>query len=512
MSPKTEHSPATTITDALPERVFTRSGSSFDPRENVWEWVDGPFKARIDFGRYKRSFEAFILSLKRALLPFVKGHSAGYVMILHSAFVHFVENVRPRLKGEVTSQQISNYATKLSARDKHRLGTINGLFQKWVALGLYGVKPECATYLLEQRKPGNRKGDAVRTRNPVEGPLTEEEYTSLYATVNAAYGCDALPLWTLILTRLLLACGGRISQYASLKLCDFNCDTSVLSLPQAKKRDEHTRIEYLQFDISPQTGRLIADYVNRLRADGYDDTSALFPERLIMVRGPRRKLREIGDLFYGHCTPEALSQSFTRLMSGIAPPTSRLDFAPMPLAPVRFRYTYGTRLAEEGASRVVIANRLGHADLQHVEVYISASPKIVENIDKTMGTLLAPLAAAFKGQVVEDESSSTQKGAGGSRIIDFRVSREPIGSCTRNGQNCAFAKPVACYTCFRFEPWLDAQHGKVLERLSSEREKWSTDDRMAAVNDEPIRAVREVIELCAQVRAQRALHNSESAS
>lgn len=73
---------------------------------------------------------------------------------------------------------------------------------------------------------------------------------------------------------------------------------------------------------------------------------------------------------------------------------------------------------------------MGHADLQQVDVYVAASPKIVENIDKTMGALLAPLAQAFKGQVVQDEEHSTHKGAAGSRIIDFRVSKDPVGTPT----------------------------------------------------------------------------------
>lgn len=108
-----------------------------------------------------------------------------------------------------------------------------------------------------------------------------------------------------------------------------------------------------------------------------------------------------------------------------------------------------------------------------------------------MGALLAPLARAFKGQLVEGEEHTTHKGAPGSRIIDFRVSKDPVGSCGGKGSNCAFNKPVACYTCFRFEPWLDAPHGKVLERLQAEREKWSADDRMAAVNDEPKRGPKD---------------------
>lgn len=501
---------STSLAITLPSRVFTRSGSSFDPREDVWEWTDGPFNARIDFRRYHDGFEAFVSSLKHALLPFVKGHSSSHVENLQASFYHFAETIRTCPEGAIGAQHVSNYAAKLAEHEVGRLGTLNGLLQKWVNLGLPGVEPACATYLQERRKPGNKKGEAVRTRNPVEGPLSEEEYTALYSAVNAAYGSGALPLWTLLLTRLLLACGGRISQYASLKLVDFDDTTSVLSLPQAKTREEHARTSFLPFDISPQTARLITEYKDGLLAQGYEGGTAFFPQALVMPRGPRKELRGADDLFYGHCAPEVLSRWFTKLMEEIAPPTSRLDFAPMPVAPKRFRYTFGTRLAEEGASKAVIANRMGHSDLQQVVVYVAASPKIVSDIDRTMGHLLAPLARSFKGRVVEGEEHSTNRGAPGSRIIDFRVSKDPVGSCA--GRGCGFNKPVACYSCFRFEPWLDAPHEKVLERLEIEREKWPADDRMAAVNDEPIRAVREVIALCAQVWQQRQQQKSEAES
>ncbi|MGF6726132.1 integrase [Paraburkholderia sp. GAS41] len=513
MSQKSELRPSTSVAVTLPARVFTRDRkSSFDPREDIWEWTDGPYIARIDFRRYSGGFEVFVPWLKHALLPFVSGHSSAHVINLQEAFAHFVDSMDACPEGDITPQHISNYAATLGVGQMGRVGTLNGLLQKWVALRLPLVEKECADYLAGRKKPGNKKGEAVRTRNPVEGPFSEEEYTALYSAANTEYGRGALPLWTLLLFRLLLASGGRISQYASLKLCDFDSSTFVLSLPQAKTREEHLRVSFLAFNITPQTARLIADYITGLKAEGYSDNSALFPEDLVMPRGPREQLRAEDDLFYGHCTPSDLSRCFRNLMGDIAPPTARLDFLPIPVAPKRFRYTFGTRLAEEGASEVVIADRMGHADLQQVGVYVSASPKIVSSIDEKMGDLLIPIAGAFKGRLVENEQATTQKGAPGSRIIDFRVSKDPLGSCAGCGKGCAFDKPVACYGCFRFEPWLDAPHEKVLSRLESEQEKWPDDERMAAVNDEPIRAVEEVIALCTRVWRQRKEQQEETVS
>lgn len=502
MSRATELKPHALV-QTLPERVFTRSGTAFDPRLDVWEWADGPFIARLDFRRFNGSAEFFKAPLKEALIPYVRGHSSKHVTNLFQAFFHFLESAPAYPTTAIGEQDVANYAARLGVHEKWRIGTLNGLLQKWVELQLPGVTAECAAYLREHRKPGNTKGDAVRTRDPVEGPFSEDEYTALHSAANAAFGKGELPLWTLLLTRLLLACGGRISQYVSLKLSDFDAQNSVLKLPQVKTGLEHPRASFLEFDISSQTSQLIVAYRDELLASGETDDSAFFPAELVMPRGPRKQVRTELDMFFGHCTPQNLSQCFVQHMRVIAPPTARLDYAPMPVVPQRFRYTFGTRMAEEGASKMVIAERLGHADLQNVECYVSASPKIVESYDKALSKFLAPLAQAFKGQVVEDEAHSTHQGAPGSRIHDFRVTAEGLGSCAGKGAGCGFSKPVACYSCFRFEPWLDAPHEKVLQRLEADRQKWSSDDRMAAVNDEPIRAVKEVILLCAQIWSKR---------
>lgn len=510
--PQTNRSFSSTgLVPTLPAHIFTRSGASLDPRGDVWTWSDGPFDSTIDFRKYRNESRKFTPYLKLALIPFVKGYSCHYADNLQGVFLHFTKTIASPIFGNIAPSHISDYANKLRAHERWRLGTLSTLLQKWVELGLPGVEPECALFLTEQRKPGNTKGEAVRTRNPVSGPFSEGEYTALYSAVNTAYGQGVLALWTLVLFRLLLACGGRISQYASLKVKDFSISTHVLKLPQAKTGEIHTRVTFLEFDISPQTSRLIKDYMSELRRQGFGEDAPLFPESLVSTL-TRRKARKPDDLFFGHCTPSGLSQRFNNCLSDIAPPTPRLDFAPIPVTPRRFRYTFGTRLAEEGVSKIVIANRLGHADLQHVDVYVAASPKITENIDLAMGRSLTPLARAFKGQLVEDETKTTHKGALGSRIIDFRVSTAPVGSCAGKGQGCAFNKPVACYSCFRFEPWLDAPHENVLARLKAEREKWASDERIAAINDESIRAAEEVVALCARQNSQRRHADKENAS
>lgn len=287
----------------LPTLVITKSRSSLNPNDDVWRWTDGPSNHQIDFTRYEGGYERHVLSLKHALVPYLRSKSGDHVCNLERSFKFFTELTGACPSRPFTPADLSNFSAKLDKKSQYRLGTLNGLIQKWVALGLAGMQPECASYLEEKRKPGNTKGEAVRTRNPVKGPLSEGEVKSLYIAVNAEYGRGDPPLWTLLLCRLLLACGGRISQYASLKLMDFDPETFVLRLPQAKTGQVHTRMSFVNFDISPQTGQLLADYRTGLLANGYDEDSALFPADLVMVRPGGMQRRTVEDLFFGHCPP-----------------------------------------------------------------------------------------------------------------------------------------------------------------------------------------------------------------
>lgn len=485
--------------------AYTRGGTAFNPSDDIWHWTEDVFSVYLDFTKLNLPPQ-LLYSLKRTLSVVSLGSSPNYLQNLFVAFKHFLD-----LRGKssqlstITILEVSNYSARLSPAEKWRLGTLNVMLQKWAALDLFGLEPGCSTYLQDKRKPGNTKGEAVRTRNPVSGPFSESEYTALYKAVDAAYGEHRTPKWVVVLTRLLFGCGGRISQYASLKILDFAVTDGAfdLKLPQVKQREKSSREIFKTHSLSPQTGRLVQEYVEDLKSDGFAENDALFPERVVMRVGPKVDRRVQSDNFFGHCTRQSLSREFSNRMAALAPTTERLNYTTLPVTPKRFRYTFGTRMVEEGASKAVLADRLGHTDLQNVDHYYEASPKIVENIDRAMDQSLAPLAAAFRGRLIEGEAHSTHKGAPGSRIIDFRVAPKPLASCAGKGAGCSFNKPVACYTCFKFEPWLDAPHEKVLERLELERKRHAGDERIAKVNDDAILAVRQVIAECAQVREQR---------
>jgi hypothetical protein len=162
----------------------------------------------------------------------------------------------------------------------------------------------------------------------------------------------------------------------------------------------------------------------------------------------------------------------------------------------------GTRAAEEGHGELVIAELLDHTDTQNVGVYVQATPEIVKRIDKAVALHMAPLAQAFAGVIISDESEATRKNDPTSRICDPKLdsSMKPMGSCGQYGF-CASLAPIACYTCRSFEPWLDGPHEAVLNHLMAERDRLmaGSDARIASINDRTILAVAEVVRRCEEI-------------
>lgn len=496
----------------LPEKAMTRGGVVFNPNDEVWAWFDGPFRLHLDFAKVNLTAAVPVESLKYALMVIAKRSSPSHVKNLFVIFQHFLTRRKsPSQLTSITVEEVSNYAAQLEHRQRGNLGKLNALIQTWRALCLPGVSEDCADYLREKRKPGNDKGRAVRTWDPVGGPYTEEEFSALHKAVEAAYGQDELPLWAMLIHRLLFSTGARTAQLASLKIKDVNLTQFIgtIALPLAKTREQHSRASFKVFEVASQTSRYLRIWINELRSRGYGDEGALFPDLMVMKLGPVANVRDENDPFYGHCTTETLGRVFLVALQPHAPPTERLDFKPIPISPRRYRYTFGTRLGEEGASLAVIADQLTHTDMQNALVYTANSAKSLQQVNKALDLTLAPLALAFRGRLIEGAEQATSKDVSESRIIDFRISEQTIGSCTSCARSCGLSVPVACYTCFKFEPWLDAPHEEVLEYLLAQREEAAKQPRHAAINDDAIRAVQQVIAECEEARESRVVGGSQ---
>jgi hypothetical protein len=311
-----------------------------------------------------------------------------------------------------------------------------------------------------------------------------------------------------LLAYLFMLLGQRAVQYASLKVCDAGLARAkdgtpvyTLKIPRAKQRNQLSRTEFKDRVLIPQIGELLVQYRNDVRTafQGLlpDPSKApLFPAR-------RRSGGEPNGFEY-HRTAPALALLLRDSLEKLRAMSERTG-QPLNITATRFRRTVATRAAMEGHGELIIAELLDHTDTQNVGVYIEARPEIVERIDRALAMYLAPMAQAFAGMIIEDESQASRAGDPSSRVCDprFDPSMKPMGSCGKHGF-CGFLAPIACYTCVSFQPWLDGPHEAVLEYLISERDRLAakTDLRIASVNDRTILAVAEVVSLCEAQRQE----------
>lgn len=488
----------------LPVLARTRSGVKFDPREARWAYRDAIVTINLDFTKLP-VIDSFVTSAKLALLWYAEHMSPAHLVNMFMRLSHCLRVVavgRDSPLTEITSTELINYKTMLTDATSWYLGSFSGLLKKWHSLGYPGVTDDAVALLTQLRTRGNRKGEAVLTHDPISGPFTDMELESLQFAINRDYSEGRVGREEYLLAYLFMLLGQRAVQYAALKVRDVSVAYAsdgtplyTLRVPRAKQRNQLSRSEFKDRVIIPQIGELLVEYANEVRSafQGRLEDPAdapLFPARRRFSSEPKG--------FEHHRTTQTLADLLERPCRGLGVMSERTG-EPLHITATRFRRTVATRAAVEGHGELIIAELLDHTDTQNVGVYIEARPEIVERIDRAMAMHLAPIAQAFAGFIIDDESQATRGDDPSSRIFDPRIdpSMKPMGSCGKHGF-CGFTAPIACYTCVNFQPWLDGPHQAVLDYLISERARLAerADLRIASINDRTIAAVAEVVMLC----------------
>lgn len=492
-------------TPELPALARTRSGVEFDPRADLWSYRDDTTTVNLDFAKLPAT-ASLTASAKLALLWYAEQLSSGHLINMFMRLAHCLRTLsadRDSPLAEVTSTDLINYKASLTDATSWYLGSLSGLLQKWHSLGYLGVTDDAVALLRQLRTRGNAKGEAVLTHDPVRGPFTDIELESLQAALDLAYAAGEVDREGYLLAYLFMALGQRPIQYAALKIRDVGVARAkdgtplyTLRVPRAKQRDRLTRSEFKDRVLVPQIGELLVQHANDIRG-AFQGLLPDDPSEAPLFPAGRRRANEPAGFEY-HRTTQTLADLLERTLSNLHVRSERTG-EPLHITATRFRRTLLTRAAMEGHGELILAELADHTDTQNVGVYIEARPEIVERIDRAIAMHLAPLAQAFEGVLIRDESEATRAGDPSSRICDprFDPSMKPIASCGKHGF-CGFAAPIACYTCANFEPWLDGPHEAVLEFLIGERDRLTSrgDMRIAAINDRTILAVAEVVRQC----------------
>ncbi|MDT5065866.1 MAG: hypothetical protein QOK02_2021, partial [Mycobacterium sp.] len=364
---------------------------------------------------------------------------------------------------------------------------------------------------------GNEKGRAVRTRDPGQGAFDDIEFASIVTRLRAR-GRDVLSVLERGVVWLQMALGRNPFAYALMREDDYRPTPEAgtdrvyhrFDVPRIKKRDEYLRSDFDPKNLNQELGavvaELVADNARRRAEQGWPEGCAfpLFPRATPqpdLLGGPLHD-------FAMHMTASEITGVLKAAMTKLDVHSHRTG-TDLNVNSRRFRRTFATRMVEEGASPAQLAMGLDHTDLQNVGVYYETRSNQVERLDAALATELGPIADAFMGRIVDDETDAVNGGDPAKRIPWFR--RKVGGKPQRGGDlgicgsgPCALFAPVSCYTCAKFQPWKDGPHREVLDWLVAERERnleAGLDPQIVKIHDTTILAVGGVVAACAGGKA-----------
>ena len=474
--------------------------AAFDAGGDIWKIVLPKGVTRISFKPIRDHWgDRHADNARQAAWAYLENHAPDTV----ANAVGFLGRMSRHVPvgATLSAATLMNYRSRLSREHLHYLGHIAAFLKFWLARGYPGVDSTVLDFFRSVSIPGNIKGSAVRTHDPVTGPFTDPELQGIMLAAREAYRRGIVSQQDFAILLTLTATGARSGQVSMLVCGDLipsarETSTVRLRVPSLKKR---TRERLTRERIIPgELAVVLSELLEERRLDGRFAGVAL--ERRPMFANPAKSFE---SLEHAHIGAAGVAFAVNRVRKALRLRSARTGVL-MNFTPRRFRRTLGTRAAEAGHAPVLIADLLDHSDLQHVGVYVEARASIQDRMDAALGDRAEPLVGLFTGAVVANEAKSGVADAPSRRVAAAAGSR--VGTCA-GPRDCNRLAPLACYTCAAFRPWRDAPHEALLKSLIEERKALLADGvslQVAGANDATIMAVEEVAGRCRAMRTGHA--------
>lgn len=474
------------------EKRYSKANYEFDVYGDLWQ-LDANRSLNFELLAPLNLDPKFEINFRLVLADYASEFSSSYTLnIFMFSRLFFSVGVSDAIR----EQHIVNFKATLSKSTEYKLGYIRAFLLDWYDKEIKGVDKTAVELLNSLKLSGNEKGKAVAVGCPFSGAYSFEEQAAFINWYVDAFTEKQISLTDYAFIMTLQQTGARPVQLTYLYYSDLivrveeGVEHFDLQLPNAKKRDESFRGS---FQLKKDTGE---DLILVLTAQANQSIKAVEVQFDIKLTSSQKKkipifinTREVAKLAsfdefeqLQERTPDLLCLrtrganpsvgEMVRRLSRLCPlKTTRIElddgFGDLHINPRRFRYTHATNMAMLGASDYAIAEELGQSDTQQVKVYTEFNEEMADRIDEALASDLTPLAQAFSGTLIDSEKDAIRANDPRSRINNN--DGNPVGNCGNFGF-CANGT-IHCYTCNKFQPWLNASHTEVLRSVISERDR-----------------------------------------
>lgn len=315
-----------------------------------------------------------------------------------------------------------------------------------------GFDQRFAQRVNSMRIPGGPKGVAVRSNDPLLGPLDHElERPLLQLALHNDKSTEHRHLQQKLAIALTLALGRNSLSFRTLFEKDLRPSPNPildkndsLSIPLIKKRGA-PRTSFQTVMITPFLSNLIRQVIKSNEEIFPAEDSAQYDRPLFMLRQPRRQVLETNNHQFALCFRSLdfnrLLVDFVRRHKIISPITGEL----LHITTRRMRYTFATDMVDMGISKAELAVILGHSDTQSIRVYYDIGSRIVSHLENAAAGRIEPILGMFGpcGKSGNDQDISQKK------------SQKPL------------PVPLSCYLCPAFKPYAEVDHARILRALEA---------------------------------------------
>lgn len=474
------------------DKRLSKANYEFDVYGSTWK-LDANVCLNFELLDSLNLTPKFAESFKFALADYAAEFSSSYVS---NIFRECRNLFSVGVTNKISEQHVLNFKSSLTKSTEYKLGGIRAFLLDWYDKGIKGIDKKVIELLNALKLSGNEKGKAVAIGCPYSGAYTLEEQTAFITWYVDAFTEQLISLTEYAFIMALQYTGARSIQLTHLYYGDLSTRTEAgvehfdLQIPNAKKRGESFRGSFqTKKDVSEDLilvltaqaelsiNMIEAQFNANLTYEQKKHIPIFINEREIFNLSCFSEFEQIQqktpDLFCLRTKGANPSvNEIIRRLSRLCPlKTARIkvdgDYGDLHINPRRFRYTHATNMAMLGASAHTIAEELGHEDTQNVTVYTEFNEEMADRIDEALATDLTPLAQAFSGTLIDSEKDAIRANDPRSRINND--DGNPVGNCGTFGF-CANGS-IHCYTCNKFQPWLNAPHEDMLKNVVSKRDR-----------------------------------------